>query len=193
MQRQGPVGVTAASRVRVTGGLLLAAYLVFVAWCTLRPLNVPWVTPTNLRLFDGIRADFALGWGAGARRVGEGLALLAPLGVLLPMAGGRLAVSPLGSLVRTMAAAALLSLGIEMLQTAVPGRVVDVDALLLNTVGAALAHVAVVPAGRAWLRRRAVHRAGGGTLREEPAQGRTPTIPRVGIAPWSDALPPSSP
>ncbi|MFD5494357.1 VanZ family protein [Streptomyces sp. NPDC001812] len=193
MQRQGPVGDTAASRVRVTGGLLLAAYLVFVAWCTLRPLNVPWVMPTNLRLFDGIRADFALGWGAGARRVGEGLALLAPLGVLLPMAGGRLAVSPLGSLVRTMAAAALLSLGIEMLQTAVPGRVVDVDALLLNTVGAALAHVAVVPAGRAWLRRRAVHRAGAGTLREEPAQGRTPTIPRVGIAPWSDALPPSSP
>lgn len=193
MQRQGPVGDTAASRVRVTGGLLLAAYLVFVAWCTLRPLNVPWVMPTNLRLFDGIRADFALGWGAGARRVGEGLALLAPLGVLLPMAGGRLAVSPLGSLVRTMAAAALLSLGIEMLQTAVPGRVVDVDALLLNTVGAALAHVAVVPAGRAWLRRRAVHRAGAGTFREEPAQGRTPTIPRVGIAPWSDALPPSSP
>ncbi|WGD41157.1 VanZ family protein [Streptomyces cathayae] len=193
MQRQGPVGDTAASRVRVTGGLLLAAYLVFVAWCTLRPLNVPWVMPTNLRLFDGIRADFALGWGAGARRVGEGLALLAPLGVLLPMAGGRLAVSPLGSLVRTMAAAALLSLGIEMLQTAVPGRVVDVDALLLNTVGAALAHVAVVPAGRVWLRRRAVHRAGAGTFREEPAQGRTPTIPRVGIAPWSDALPPSSP
>lgn len=193
MQRQGPVGVTAASRVRVTGGLLLAAYLVFVAWCTLRPLNVPWVMPTNLRLFDGIRADFALGWGAGARRVGEGLALLAPLGVLLPMAGGRLAVSPLGSLVRTMAAAALLSLGIEMLQTAVPGRVVDVDALLLNTVGAALAHVAVVPAGRAWLRRRAVHRAGAGMCREESAQGRTPTIPRVGIAPWSDALPPSSP
>lgn len=193
MQRQGPVGGTAASRVRVTGGLLLAAYLVFVAWCTLRPLNVPWVMPANLRLFDGIRADFALGWGAGARRVGEGLALLAPLGVLLPMAGGRLTVSPLGSLIRTMAAAALLSLGIEMLQTAVPGRVVDVDALLLNTVGAALAHVAVVPAGRAWLRRRAVRRAGGGMRREESAQGRTPTIPRVGIAPWSDALPPSSP
>ena len=35
---------------------------------------------------------------------------------------------------------ALLSLGIELLQTGVPGQVVDVDSLLLNTVGVALAH-----------------------------------------------------
>ncbi|OSP39114.1 hypothetical protein B7767_33430, partial [Streptomyces sp. 13-12-16] len=115
------------------------------------------------------------------------------LGVLLPMAGGRPAVSRLGSLIRTMAATALVSLAIEMLQTAVPGQVVDVDSLLLNTAGAALAHAAVVPAGRAWLRRRAVPGSGTPLLPEEPAQGRTPTIPRVGIAPWSDALPPSSP
>ncbi|SDC71090.1 VanZ family protein [Streptomyces prasinopilosus] len=193
MQRQGPVGGTAAFRVRVTGGLLLAAYLVFVAWCTLRPLHVPWVVPSNLHPFHGIRADFALGWATGVRRVAEGLALFAPLGVLLPMTGGRLAVSPVGSLIRTMTAAALLSLGIEMLQTGVPGRVVDVDALMLNTLGAALAHAALVPAGRAWLRRRALQRVGTEIPREEPAQGRTPTIARVGIAPWSDALPPSSP
>ncbi|MEF9905980.1 VanZ family protein [Streptomyces sp. P9-A2] len=193
MQRQGPVGGTAAFRIRVTGGLLLAAYLVFVAWCTLRPLSVPWVMPSNLRPFHGIRADFALGWATGARRVAEGLALFAPLGVLLPMTGGRLNVSPVGSLIRTMTAAALLSLGIEMLQTGVPGRVVDVDALMLNTLGAALAHAALVPAGRAWLRRRDLHRTGAESHREEPAQGRTPTIARVGIAPWSDALPPSSP
>ncbi|MGY0069387.1 VanZ family protein [Streptomyces sp. QTS137] len=193
MQRQGPVGGTAAFRIRVTGGLLLAGYLVFVAWCTLRPLQVPWVMPANLRPFDGLRADFALGWATGVRRVAEGLALFAPLGVLLPMTGGRLTVSPVGSLIRTMTAAALLSLGIEMLQTGVPGRVVDVDALMLNTLGAALAHAALVPAGRAWLRRRALRRAGTGIRREEPAQGRTPTIARVGIAPWSDALPPSSP
>ncbi|MEU3946193.1 VanZ family protein [Streptomyces sp. NPDC029526] len=192
MQRQGSIGGTAAIRVRVTGGLLLATYLAFVAWYTLRPLDVPWVMPANLRPLDGLRADFAVGWTEGARRVAEGLALLAPLGVLLPMAGGRLGVSPLGSLVRTMAATALLSLGIEMLQTAVPGQVVDVDSLLLNTAGAALAHVLVVPAGRSWLRRRTGHRAVPLPL-QEPAQGRTPTIPRVGIAPWSDALPPSSP
>ncbi|MCX2928292.1 VanZ family protein [Streptomyces sp. NEAU-W12] len=193
MQRQGPVGGTAAFRIRVAGGLLLAGYLVFVAWYTLRPLQVPWVMPANLHPFDGLRADFALGWATGVRRVAEGLALFAPLGVLLPMTGGRLAVSPVGSLIRTMTAAALLSLGIEMLQTGVPGRVVDVDALMLNTLGAALAHAALVPAGRAWLRRRALRRAGARIRGEEPAQGRTPTIARVGIAPWTDALPPSSP
>ncbi|EFL39516.1 integral membrane protein [Streptomyces griseoflavus Tu4000] len=176
----------------MTGGLLLAAYLAFVAWYTLRPLDVPWVMPANLRPLDGIRGDFALGWATGLRRVAEGLALLAPLGVLLPMAGGRLAVSRLGSLIRTMAATALVSLAVELLQTAVPGQVVDVDSLLLNTAGAALAHAAVVPAGRAWLLRRAGQSVAAG-LPEEPAQGRTPTIPRVGIAPWSDALPPSSP
>lgn len=193
MQRQGFIGGTAASRIRVTGGFLLAAHLAFVAWYTLRPLDVPWVMPANLRPFDGIQGDFALGWTTGVRRIGEAMALLAPLGVLLPMAGGRLAVSRLGSLIRAMTAAALVSLAIELLQTAVPGQVVDVDSLLLNTVGAGLAHVAVVPAGRAWLRRRAERRPVTALLPGEPVQGRTPTIPRVGIAPWSDAFPPSSP
>jgi hypothetical protein len=152
----------------------------------LRPLDVPWVMPANLHPLAGIRADLALGWPAAARPLGEGLALLAPLGVLLPAVHGRLAVSPLASLARTAAAGALISLGIALLQTGVPGRVVDVDSLLLNTVGVALAHVAVVPAGRARLRRR----EGRGdretesvTVQEEPSQGRTPTIPRVGIAP----------
>ncbi|MFI1423005.1 VanZ family protein [Streptomyces sp. NPDC020731] len=193
MQRQGFIGGTAATRIRVTGSLLLGAHLAFVAWYALRPLDVPWVMPANLRPLDGIRGDFALGWATGVRRICEGLALLAPLGVLLPVAGGRLAVSRLGSLIRTMAATALVSLAVEMLQTAVPGQVVDVDSLLLNTAGAALVHAAVVPAGRAWLHRRTVRRSVTALLPEEPAQGRTPTIPRVGIAPWSDALPPSSP
>ncbi|GAB2723782.1 VanZ family protein [Streptomyces bullii] len=193
MQRQGSIGGSAAIRIRVTGGVLLVAHLAFVAWLTLRPLDVPWVMPANLRPFAGIRADLALGWPEAARRIGEGLALLAPLGVLLPMAGGRLAVSRLGSLLRTVAAGALLSLGIELLQTGVPGQVVDVDSLFLNTAGVALVHLAVVPAGRCWLRRRAGYRSPAALLQEEPVQGRTPTIPRVGIAPWSDALPPSSP
>ncbi|MBT3151639.1 VanZ family protein [Streptomyces sp. CHD11] len=192
MQRQGLIGGTAASRIRVTGALLLAAHLAFVAWYALRPLDVPWVMPANLRPFDGIRGDFALGWVTGVRRAGESMALLAPLGVLLPMAGGRLAVSRLGSLIRTTTAVALVSLAVELLQTAVPGQVVDVDSLLLNAAGAALAHLAVVPAGRAWLRR-AAERPVTALLMEEPLQGRTPTIPRVGIAPWGDAFPPSSP
>ncbi|MBC9730508.1 VanZ family protein [Streptomyces sp. TRM68367] len=193
MQRQGSIGGSAAIRIRVTGSVLLVAHLAFVAWYTLRPLDVPWVMPANLRPLAGIRADLALGWPEAARHIGAGLALLAPLGVLLPMAGGRLAVSPLGSLIRTVAAGALLSLGIELLQTGVPGQVADVDALLLNTTGIALAHLAVVPVGRSWLRRRAERGRRADVPWEEAAQGRTPTVPRVGIAPWSDALPPSSP
>ncbi|MFF3909041.1 VanZ family protein [Streptomyces sp. NPDC001848] len=183
MQRQGSIGGSAAIRVRVAGGVLLVAHLALVAWITLRPLDVPWVRPANLHPLAGIRADLALGWPEAARRIGKGLALLAPLGVLLPVVGGRLAVSPLASLARTVAAGTLISLGIELLQTGVPGQVVDIDALLLNTVGVALAHVLVVPVARFRLRRRVESQGRDAHPWEEPAQGRTPTIPRVGIAP----------
>lgn len=181
MQRQGSSGT--ANRVRVIGGVLLAAHLAFVAWFTLRPLDVPWVVPPNLRPFAGLEADFALGWQHGVRRLAEGLALLAPLGVLLPAVHGRISVSPIASLLRTMVAAAWISLGIELLQTGVPGQVVDIDSVLLNTVGVALAHTAVVPATRHALRRRTERAHRTTALKEEAPQGRTPTIPRVGIAP----------
>jgi glycopeptide antibiotics resistance protein len=163
--------------------VLLVAHLALVAWITLRPLDVPWVSSANLRPFAGIRADLALGWQDALRRIGEALALLAPLGVLLPMAGGRLTVSPLASLARTVTAGALLSLGIELLQTGVPGQVVDIDSILLNTAGVALAHLTVVPAARARLRRRAETRHRAGLRREAASQDRTPTMPRVGMVP----------
>lgn len=152
-----------------------------------------WVTAANLTPFAGIRADLAMGTVEAVRRIGEGLLLLAPLGVLLPIAGGRLTVSPLLSLVRTVAAGALISLGIELLQTGVPGQVVDVDSLWLNTAGVAIAHLLVVPAGRARMRRRRrqahVQRPSDTSEGHDPApwaetsQGSTPTIPRVGVAP----------
>ncbi|MGW4511548.1 VanZ family protein [Streptomyces sp. NPDC004393] len=183
MQRQGSDGGSAVFRIRVAGGVLLAAHLALVAWLTLRPLDVPWVSPANLHPLAGIRADLALGWPEAARRIGRGLALLAPLGVLLPMTGGRLSGSPFASMVRTVATGTLISLGIELAQTGVPGQVADIDSILLNTVGVALAHVLVVPAARARLRRRAESRRRAAHPREEPAQGRTPTIPRVGMAP----------
>ncbi|MFD5639989.1 MULTISPECIES: VanZ family protein [unclassified Streptomyces] len=186
MQRHGSEDGSAVTRVRVAGGVLLVAHLALVAWITLRPLDVPWVSAANLRPFAGIRADLALGPEVAARRIAAGLGLLAPLGVLLPMAGGRLVVSPLGSLLRTAAAGVLLSLGIELLQTGVPGQVVDIDSIILNTVGVALAHLAVVPALRARFRRRVETRRRAAVLREDLAQGRTPTIARVGIAPWSE-------
>ncbi|CAM5290848.1 VanZ like family protein OS=Streptomyces lavendulae subsp. lavendulae OX=58340 GN=SLAV_15015 PE=4 SV=1 [Streptomyces lavendulae subsp. lavendulae] len=63
-----------------------------------------------------------------------------------------------------------------MLQSAVPGRVVDVDSLLLNTLGVVLVHLAVLPALRARVRR---------SLRP---QGSTPRITRVGLPPWAEVL-----
>ncbi|MEW2621728.1 VanZ family protein [Streptomyces sp. NPDC048106] len=187
MQRQGDFDGGAVIRVRAAGGILLLAHLVFVAWLMLRPLDVPWVTPPNLHPLAGIRADLARGWPAAVKPLGEGLGLLAPLGVLLPMAHGRLTVSPLASLLRTAAAASLVSLGIALLQTGVPGRVVDVDSVLLNTAGVILAHLLVVPAARARLRRsERLHQrpeAEPAVFHEGLSQGRTPTIPRVGIAP----------
>lgn len=163
---------------------LLLAHLLLVGWLTLRPLDVPWTTASNLQPLAGIRADLSLGPVEATRRIGEGLLLLAPLGVLLPMAGGRLTVSPWASLARTVAAGALISTTIELAQTGVPGQVVDVDSLLLNTTGVALVHLLVVPMCRARLRRRRQGRAGVVPHpRGEAGQGQTPTIPRVGMAP----------
>ncbi|WP_374200881.1 VanZ family protein [Streptomyces bambusae] len=142
--------------LRLLGGVLLLAHLVLVGWLTLRPLDVPWAAAANLAPLEGIRTDLAHGPLEAAHRIGGSLLLLAPLGVLLPLVSGRLAPSPLGawaSLVRTTTAGALVSTVVEMLQTAVPGQVVDVDHVLLNTVGVMLAHLAVVPALRSRLRR----------------------------------------
>ncbi|MFB7587966.1 VanZ family protein [Streptomyces sp. NPDC056169] len=192
MQRQGSGG-SAAVVVRVVGFALLLAHLLLVAWVSLRPRDVAWVTAPNTIPLAGLRADLALGGAEAARLIAEGLLLLAPLGVLLPMADGRLDVSRWASLARTTAAGALVSLAVELLQTAVPGQVVDVDSVLLNTAGVALAHVLLVPLGRARLRRRseaALAESSAGTgasqgsplLRNETPQGQTPTIPRVPIA-----------
>ncbi|MEU7119185.1 VanZ family protein [Streptomyces zaomyceticus] len=192
MQRQGSGG-SAAVVVRVAGFVLVLAHLLLVAWISLRPRDVAWVTAPNIVPLDGLRADLALGTAEAARLIGEGLLLLAPLGVLLPMADGRLRVSGWASLTRTTAAGALVSLAVELLQTAVPGQVVDVDSVLLNTAGVALAHLLLVPAGRTWLRRRSEAGSadssvgtgpgrGSPLLRNEGSQGATPRITRVPIA-----------
>lgn len=181
--RQGSGG-QAVIRFRAAGVSLLLAHLLLVGWLTLRPLDVPWMTAANLQPFAGIKADLTLGPVAATRRIGGDLLLLAPLGVLLPMAGGRLFVSPLASLARTVAAGALISLAIELGQTGVPGQVVDVDSLILNTVGVALAHALFVPACRARLRRREQRRIRvPAPVGREVPQGSTPTISGVGIAP----------
>ncbi|WP_282503787.1 VanZ family protein [Streptomyces rhizoryzae] len=164
--------------MRATGFLLLVVHLLIVGWLMLRPRTVPWVPAANLQPLASIDAELARGGWAAVWHLGGPLLLLAPLGVLLPLAGGRLNVSPLGSVARTVFGGAMISLAIELVQTAVPGQVPDVDAVLLNTLGVALAHLAVVPAARSRLRRR-----------NDRLGGATPRIPRVGLAPQADVFP----
>lgn len=175
------------------GLALTAAHLALIGWLTLRPHYVPWVAAPNLSPLRTIRTDYALGLADGLRTTFSGLALLAPLGVLLPMAGGRLTASSLGSFARTVFVGLMVSLGLEFVQTGVPGHVFDVDSILLNTAGVALVHLAVVPATRGRLRRRRYGAKDGrrsedaqgapGAQGSQGSQGSTPTISRVGIAP----------
>ncbi len=157
-------------RVRAVGIVLTAAYLVFVGWMLLRPHAVAWVPAPNLRPFSTIHDDLAMGPVQAARRLGAGLGLLAPLGVLLPMAGGRAETSAYASFARTVFAGLMVSMSVEFAQTMVPGQLFDVDALLLNTAGVALAHVLVVPAARRRLRGAARQTAAPG----EPATALVP-------------------
>ncbi|MFG2228375.1 VanZ family protein [Streptomyces sp. NPDC048644] len=176
MQRHGP-GDTVTFRMRATGLLLLVVHLLIVGGLMLRPRTVPWVPAANVEPLASIAAELARGPWSALQSLGGSVLLLAPLGVLLPLSAGRLNVSSLVSLTRTVFAGAMISLTIEVLQSAVPGQVPDIDTVLLNTAGVALAHLAVVPRARAWLRRR-----------KEDLQGATPTIPRVGLAPQADVL-----
>jgi glycopeptide antibiotics resistance protein len=139
-------------RVRAAGLLLTAAYLAFIGWMLLQPHYVTWVPAPNLQPLSTIRDDLALGPVEAARRLGEGLGLLAPLGVLLPMAGGRADTSGFASFARTVFAGLMVSISLEFTQTMVPGQLFDVDALLLNTAGVALAHLLIVPPTRRRLR-----------------------------------------
>jgi hypothetical protein len=197
VQRHGRGGGTAAyaPRFRVAGFVLLVAYLAVVGWLALRPLPVPWVAPANLQPFATIRADLDEGSLEALGRLGRGLARLAPLGVLLPLASGHLDRPLAVVCARTAGAGALISSATVLLQSWVPGRSVNVDAVLLNSAGAGLACLLLFPLVRAWLRRRysqtprwggSVHGTGAEDalpLRDEAAGGAPPRAARVGIAP----------
>ncbi|MEE1927903.1 VanZ family protein [Streptomyces sp. TRM 70351] len=181
MPRHRPDGRTAA-RVRTAGRVLLAGYLLVAGWLTLRPRSVPWVDPVNVTPLATLRAEWAAGAQEALAQLSGDLLLLAPLGALLPLASGTLGPR-LFSFARTVGAVALVSLAVEVVRTSVPGQTGNVDALLLNTAGAALAHVVLSPFVRELFRRAdAAHRAGAAGA-TEPPRGRTPSSPRVGIAP----------
>ncbi|WP_051755249.1 VanZ family protein [Kitasatospora purpeofusca] len=126
----------------------LALHLLLLGWLVLRPLPVAWVYDANLTPLASLRFSSA------GQLLGE-LLLPAPLGVLLPLAGGRLGTPWLPSFLRTTGASALLATALEFLSSWAPGHVLNVDHILLAVVGVAATHLALVPAGRVLLQRRA--------------------------------------
>ncbi|GAA0692781.1 hypothetical protein GCM10010193_54200 [Kitasatospora atroaurantiaca] len=149
-----------SQRLRALGLLLLTGYLALVGWLVLRPLTAGWTYPANLTPFASVHQALAVGGLAGARQLAAGLVPLAPLGVLLPLVACGLRTAWLPSFLRTVGSAALLATGLEILKSWTPGHVLNVDNILLGTLGVALCHLAVVPAARACL------------LRERPPRAR---------------------
>lgn len=160
MQPYGQGGSAVPFRLRVAGAVLLVAYLVFVGWLTLRPVSVPWVPPSNLRPFATIRENFSSGAGTGLRGVSGEVLLLAPLGVLFPVATGQLLKPALGTAVRTVLTGTFVSVLLLVLRSFLLGRMVDVDSMLLNTAGVGLAHALLCPPLRYWHRRAVAQRRG---------------------------------
>ncbi|GAB2599043.1 VanZ family protein [Streptomyces capparidis] len=160
---------------RALGTVAVLTHLALVAWLTLRPVSVPWVYGSNIRPLATIDRVLLADPVSGTRTIAGGLLLLAPLGLLLPMVSGRLYASTLGSFTRTVFFGAAVSFGIECWQTGVPGRVFDVDSVILNTLGVAVAHLAVVPSTRGRLRRRYESRTGR-TAEERVRPVKAPTV-----------------
>ncbi|MBP0454887.1 VanZ family protein [Kitasatospora sp. RG8] len=127
--------------LRMAGLVGLTLHLVLAGWLVLRPVPVAWVYDANLTPLASLRFSTA------GQLLGE-LLLLAPLGVLLPLAGGRLRAPWLPSFLRTTGASALLATALEFLSSWTPGHVLDVDHILFAVVGVAAAHLALVPASR---------------------------------------------
>lgn len=175
--------------VRVLGVLLLAAHLTLITRVLLRPLPVAWVYGTNVQPLSTIQRLLLGDPAAGARTIAEGLLVFAPLGVLLPMISGRLQVSTLASFVRTVFLGGSLSFAVECLQTNVRGQVFDVDSLLLNTAGVAIAYLAVVPGARARMRRRRRTRRPESTVARPAVSMRSPAFTAPAPSPYEVAAP----
>ncbi|MEV7183167.1 VanZ family protein [Kitasatospora sp. NPDC093102] len=133
--------------LRLAGLAGLTGHLALVLWLVLRPLPVAWVYDANLTPLASLRSS--TGW----QVLGE-LLLLAPLGVLLPLAGGRLRAPWLPSFLRTTGVSALLATALEFLSSWAPGHILNVDHILLAVIGVAVAHLALVPGLRHLLRDR---------------------------------------
>ncbi|TDU06225.1 VanZ like protein [Streptomyces sp. 846.5] len=160
---------TVHRNARRLGLLLLAVHLGLVLWSAFRPVSSAWMADTNLTPFATVRSEVSAGTAHAYLELLRGLLLLAPLGLLLPLAGGRLHASTPSSFLRTVFAAVLIATGLELLMSTLTSHLLDVDDVLLAAVGVALTHLAVVPATRAALRRRERNHEGGNGPRATPS------------------------
>ncbi|MFF4381970.1 VanZ family protein [Kitasatospora sp. NPDC001547] len=158
--------------LRLAGLAGLTGHLALVLWLVLRPLPVAWVYDANLTPLASLRSSSA--W----QVLGE-LLLLAPLGVLLPLAGGRLRAPWLPSFLRTTGVSALLATALEFLSSWAPGHVLNVDHILFAAAGVAVAHLALVPGLRLLLRDRRP-RAPRRAVRSVPPVPTAGSVPAVG-------------
>jgi glycopeptide antibiotics resistance protein len=167
---------------RPAAALLIALHLTSVYWLAQRSMSGTWIAAGSVVPLQTIRAYLALGPAGAVQHLGGELLLLAPLGVLLPLVGGRVDAPPAYSFARTAFGGLMLAFGAEVVRTGVAGQAFDVDVVLLNALGIALAHLAIVPAGRAALRRR-----GWGPAPDLQPAAQDPAasaaLPRVGVAP----------
>ncbi|MDH6136000.1 glycopeptide antibiotics resistance protein [Kitasatospora sp. MAA4] len=175
--------------------MLLALFLGLSCWLALRTTATGWAEDTTLTPFDSVRQAFEDGAAAGLRRLADGLLPLAPLGVLLPLAGGRLRTAWLPSFAQVVGATSVISTALEFLRTSWAGQVLNVDDMLLGVIGAGLLHLAVVPSGRALLRARlAAERAPSPSSPSEPPAAAGPRklpVPLPGSPLVSAPRPPS--
>ncbi|MGW4381680.1 VanZ family protein [Kitasatospora sp. NPDC004531] len=157
--------------------MLLTLHLLALGWLALRPVSAPWTGPSNLTPFATVHQDLAAGGLTAARRLAAGLVPLAPVGVLLPLAVGSPRRAWFLSFLRTTAAAALLATALEFLEGWAPGNVLNVDDILLGTLGAAALHLLVTPLLRAHALRRAPGVRAAAAPRQESPKERTPVRP----------------
>ncbi len=157
LRRDSDGPATVHRGARGLGLLLLAVHLGLVLWTSFLPVSAAWMADTNLTPFATVRTELMAGTPHSYLEIVRGLLLLAPLGLLLPLAGGRLGSTTLSSFLRTVFAGVLIATGVEVLQSTLTSHLLNVDDVLLAAVGIAVAHLAVVPAVRAALRRRDRH------------------------------------